>query len=276
MPLQRSAGDVAALVVPDPRAAAGDQSRCSGEAAARLAVGGLAFQTVVLARAWVWANTQTRYGETVNNNGPDEAAGADLGGNVDSDGTCFAPATTGDLTSTDPKLATLGDNGGQTPTDALLAGSPAIGHALSSAPTCSSADQRGVNRLSSFCDPGAYQTIDADLALSGSGPSTVKAGQQIADKFTVSNGGPYAAGGVTFTATISSANFSLDAVTASQGCGERNVADVRRPHGDPELLARDADLGPDRRSADGHRYGQADAGPSGDLEQPGDRQRVLA
>ena len=170
----------------------------------------------------------------------------------------------------------LGDNGGQTPTDALLAGSPAIGHALSSAPTCSSADQRGVNRLSSFCDPGAYQTIDADLALSGSGPSTVKAGQQIADTFTVSNGGPYAAGGVTFTATISSGrDFSLDAVTASQGCSS-NVADVRRPHGDPELLARDADLGPDRRSADGHRYGQADAGPSGDLEQPGDRQRDLA
>lgn len=163
------------------------------------------------------------YGESINNNGPDEAAGADLGGNVDSDGTCFSPATTGDLTSADPKLAALGDNGGQTPTDALLAGSPAIGRALSSAPMCSSADQRGVTRLSGFCDPGAYQTIDADLALTGSGPSTAKAGQQITDTFTVSNGGPYASGDVTFTATISSASFSLDKVTASQGCGSISV-----------------------------------------------------
>ena len=155
------------------------------------------------------------YGVSVNNNGPDEAAGADLGGNVDSDGTCFSPAASRDLTSTDPKLAVLGDNGGQTPTDALLAGSPAIGHALSSAATCSSADQRGVTRLSGFCDPGAYQTIDADLTLAGSGPSTAKTAQQFTDTFTVSNGGPYAAAGVTFTDPVPAGTTAT--ATASTG-----------------------------------------------------------
>ena len=156
------------------------------------------------------------YGLSVNNNGADEAAGADLGGNVDSDGTCFSPTITRDLTSTDPKLAALGDNGGQTPTDALLAGSPAIGHAIASG--CPTSDQRGVAHLSTFCDPGAYQTIDADLALTAAGPSTVKTGQQIIDTFTVSNNGPYAATDATVSDSIPlGSQISLDAVTASQG-----------------------------------------------------------
>ncbi len=127
----------------------------------------------------------------------DQAGAANAGGNVDSDGTCFAPSTTRDLTSVDPKLASLDDNGGPTPTDALLAGSPAIFHALGSA--CAPADQRGVPRLSSFCDPGAYQTLDADLALSGSGPDSARTNQPFADTFTLTNGGPYTAADVTFT-----------------------------------------------------------------------------
>jgi uncharacterized repeat protein (TIGR01451 family) len=145
--------------------------------------------------------------------GPAQAAGADLGGNVDSDGTCFSPATAHNLTSTDPKLAAaLGDNGGPTPTDALLAGSPAIGHAIASA--CTAADQRGVPRLGTFCDPGAYQTIDADLALTADGPSSIDNGR-ITDTFTVSNGGPNAATDVKFSDPVP--NGTTATAVASQG-----------------------------------------------------------
>jgi hypothetical protein len=143
----------------------------------------------------------------------DQAGAADVGGNVDSDSTCFSPATTGDLTSVDPKLAPLGDNGGPTPTDALLAGSPAIFHGLASA--CAPADQRDVTRLSSFCDPGAYQTLDADLALTGSGPTSAQSSHPFADTFTVTNGGPYAAAGVTFTDPVPPGTTAT--AVASQG-----------------------------------------------------------
>jgi CSLREA domain-containing protein len=61
-------------------------------------------------------------------------------------GTAAAPA--------DPKLGPLVNNGGPTPTHALLAGSPALGQSNS----CEASDQRGQTRPASGCDIGAFQT----------------------------------------------------------------------------------------------------------------------
>jgi uncharacterized delta-60 repeat protein len=58
--------------------------------------------------------------------------------------------------STDPLLAPLGDNGGPTPTLALLPGSPAIDAGDDSA--CPPTDQRGVSRPQGLsCDIGAFE-----------------------------------------------------------------------------------------------------------------------
>ena len=77
------------------------------------------------------------------------------GYNLDSDGSCGLTAP-GDLSDVDPVLGSLGDNGGLTPTHALLHGSPAIdaGDDL----TCATTDQRGVARpQGNACDIGAFE-----------------------------------------------------------------------------------------------------------------------
>jgi len=105
------------------------------------------------------------------------AAGGDCYGNVtsegynlDSDGTCGFTAE-GDLPNTDPLLGPLQDNGGQTFTHALLAGSPAIDGGNPGG--CTDpwgdplvTDQRGSPRPMdgdcndiSICDIGAYEAI---------------------------------------------------------------------------------------------------------------------
>ncbi|MFO1478065.1 MAG: choice-of-anchor Q domain-containing protein, partial [Verrucomicrobiota bacterium] len=83
------------------------------------------------------------------------AAITDLGHNLSSDSTP-ALSSPGSLNNTDPKLAPLADNGGATPTLALLAGSPAIDAADDSIfpPT----DQRGLLRpVGSRADIGAFE-----------------------------------------------------------------------------------------------------------------------
>jgi hypothetical protein len=71
-------------------------------------------------------------------------------------------ANTGNLTGQNPLLGPLANNRGQTPTHALLAGSPALDTAnpatVGSAPACQPTDQRGVTRPGgSRCDMGAYE-----------------------------------------------------------------------------------------------------------------------
>jgi hypothetical protein len=80
----------------------------------------------------------------------------DLGHNLDSTGTCFTPsASNGDITA-NPVLGPLQNNGGQTDTEALLAGSPAINAGSNTG--CPSTDQRGVTRPQGLaCDIGAYE-----------------------------------------------------------------------------------------------------------------------
>jgi hypothetical protein len=75
------------------------------------------------------------------------------GHNLESTNRCgFGSA--GDQVNTDPKIGPLANNGGQTDTHALLAGSPAINAGDNSG--CPATDQRGVAR-NGGCDIGAFE-----------------------------------------------------------------------------------------------------------------------
>jgi predicted outer membrane repeat protein len=88
---------------------------------------------------------------------------SDSGYNLDSDGSCGLTQPT-DITNTNPLLGPLANNGGPTPTMALLAGSPAIDTGGTSATGCPATDQRGMPRPDAAdgpqgqCDIGAYES----------------------------------------------------------------------------------------------------------------------
>jgi hypothetical protein len=71
----------------------------------------------------------------------------------------------GDLVGVGPLLGPLQDNGGPSPTQALLPGSPAINAGDNSG--CPATDQRGVARPQGICDIGAYE-VAAPAAVTGS------------------------------------------------------------------------------------------------------------
>jgi hypothetical protein len=87
-----------------------------------------------------------------------------------------------DIVAADPGLAALADNGGPTPTRALLAGSPAIESARSACAAIAT-DQRYVARpQGTYCDIGAFEftgfvvpplSIDAGGTVSASGSAVV-------------------------------------------------------------------------------------------------------
>jgi CSLREA domain-containing protein len=99
--------------------------------------------------------------------------GFDLIGNVTG---CNGPsAARNDLVGTaasplDPKVGLLAENGGPTPTLALLAGSPAVNAGNPANPgtggqACEATDQRGVSRLGGTrCDIGAFEATTACVA----------------------------------------------------------------------------------------------------------------
>ncbi len=85
-----------------------------------------------------------------------------IGYNLDSGTACGFSQTT-DLTNTNPLLGPLQNNGGPTPTLALLPGSPAIDHGETAALGCPARDQRGLPRPdetsdNGACDIGAYES----------------------------------------------------------------------------------------------------------------------
>jgi CSLREA domain-containing protein len=81
------------------------------------------------------------------------------GYNLDDDTSCGFSKTT-DLTNTNPLLGPLQNNGGPTPTMALLPGSPAIDKGGTAANGCPATDQRGVARPQGpACDIGAFELV---------------------------------------------------------------------------------------------------------------------
>ena len=97
--------------------------------------------------------TNTIVAENTRGGGSDcEGKAATSDHSLDSDGSCGVGA----LSRTDPKLGSLAANGGPTPTEALEAGSAAIGAGEES--KCTAEDQRYFARPAGRCDIGAYQT----------------------------------------------------------------------------------------------------------------------
>jgi CSLREA domain-containing protein len=95
-----------------------------------------------------------------NNTTGGDCSGAALtsaGNNLDSDGTCGLAAAA-DLSSVDPLLGPLADNGGSTLTHDLLSGSPAVDAADNAA--APAADQRGITRPN---DGNGDGTATADI-----------------------------------------------------------------------------------------------------------------
>ena len=105
---------------------------------------------------------------------PDCSGGITSSGyNVIGDDTgCTVSAGSGDQIGTgasplDPLLAPLGDNGGATPTHALLNGSPALDNGNPAVPgsggtACEGVDQRGIDRTGTTpCDIGAFEYAPA-------------------------------------------------------------------------------------------------------------------
>lgn len=161
---------------------------------------------------------QTREGGADCQNGADYGESSnftDAGNNLDSDGSCFggdaSHGAAGDLTSVDPLLSLLADNGGPVETMALQPGSPAIGAASG----CTGTDARGV-ALPANCDIGAFQTAATDLSVSGSGPASGVPGAPVSYTFTVTNHGPGDDAGVTLTDPLP-AGAQYFGATASQG-----------------------------------------------------------
>ena len=79
--------------------------------------------------------------------------------NISTDATCLFTGT-GDRQNVNPLLGPLQNNGGQTNTHALLAGSPAIGTANPDPAQCTGTDQRGITRpQQGTCDIGAFEYV---------------------------------------------------------------------------------------------------------------------
>jgi hypothetical protein len=129
------------------------------------------FGTLHLVNTTVVSNTSVSGGAGINNSSGSldlkntiaaNNAGANCGGgptslgyNLSSDNSC-GPTAAGDITNTNPLLGPLQNNGGETWTMALLAGSPAFNAGTNSG--CPATDQRGLPRISP-CDIGAYEVV---------------------------------------------------------------------------------------------------------------------
>ena len=89
-----------------------------------------------------------------NNGRTGTAITSDRGNNIDQGSSCALTAAS-DFSNVDPGLVPIADNGGPTLTEALIAGSPALGDPASS--NCPAQDQRGVDRPDGSCDIGAFE-----------------------------------------------------------------------------------------------------------------------
>jgi predicted outer membrane repeat protein len=130
--------------------------------------------TLTVTNTTIYSNTATSYAGGILNYGTTTLRNT-IVANSPSGGNCGGTITDGGnnlqfggevvnscgagITTADPKLAPLANNGGSTQTMALLPGSPAIDGVTLNAPNgCPSSDQRGWHRpYGSYCDIGAYE-----------------------------------------------------------------------------------------------------------------------
>lgn len=170
------------------------------------------------------AGSLTLNSSIISNNTSENCAG--VGGTTSSDGSSLDSGNTcgltmGDLVNTTPSLGLLADNGGETSTHGLSAGSLAIdaGNA-----TCPGVDQRNVvrpvdgnNSMTAECDIGAYEWTPAiDLQVSNSHvKDCVKKGKDVTYLIGVTNIGGGNASSVVLTDTLpDSATF----ISVNAGC----------------------------------------------------------
>ena len=140
---------------------------------------------------------------------------ADLGDNLDDDGTCqFVAAGDRSDVPADLDPAGLAANGGPTDTFALQSDSPAV--ALATGSFCNAPDQRGVARPSP-CDAGAYDTVQSpffDAQVSGTqtygGAPALQASTDAPE-------------GVTTSGAVTCATADGDAALASLGAGSHTL-----------------------------------------------------
>jgi len=119
--------------------------------------------------------------------------------NIGGDASCMF-TDPGSKQNTNPLLGPLADNGGQTDTMALTAGSPAIDAGTNTG--CPPTDQRGVPRpQGSTCDIGAYELLATPPAAASANlklqvkakPKRYKPGKKLVFTIKVTNRGPSAA-----------------------------------------------------------------------------------
>ncbi len=104
---------------------------------------------------------------------------SDGGNNIDQDSSCALTAAS-DFSNVDPGLVPIADNGGPTLTEALIAGSPALGDPASS--NCPAQDQQGVDRPDGSCDIGAFEAtlVGPPTAATGDATNITETGADLA------------------------------------------------------------------------------------------------
>ena len=149
---------------------------------------------------------------------------------------CNWPAAINDQVGVDPLLDALADNGGETLTHALLAGSPALDAGNPAGCTDHLAnplttDQRGLARLvdgdnngSAICDSGAFEAGADVLAVTKSGPGGALMGWPVTYAITVINHDVIVNAGVVLTDALPA---GVSFVSGSPGCSPAAGQNVR-------------------------------------------------
>jgi hypothetical protein len=116
----------------------------------------------------------------------------DGGYNIDSGDTCGFDPANNSMPNTDPMLGELSDNGGPTPTHALLLGSPAMDAADPG--SCPATDQRGVPRPAdgdgdgeAICDIGSFEFRPATTISKSADPDVASAGLPLTYTLQITN-----------------------------------------------------------------------------------------